>query len=150
MKVNDVMSPNPVCCTPDASLQEVARAMVDHDCGEIPVVDGQDTMRPVGVITDRDITCRAVASGADTLQMTAGDCMTSPCITVAADDSFDDCCGVMETKQIRRVVVVDEGGRCCGIVAQADVARHASKRDTGRVVQEVSEPRTNGSASASM
>lgn len=148
MKVKDVMSPNPTCCTPDASLRDVARAMVDQDCGEIPVVDGNETMRPVGVITDRDITCRAVAKGADTLQMRAGDCMTSPCITVTAEVGFDECCQVMESKQIRRVVVVDESGRLCGIVAQADVARHGSKRDTGRVVQEVSAPHRDGAAAS--
>jgi CBS domain-containing protein len=150
MKVKEVMSTRLVCCTRAASLQEVARAMVEHDCGEIPIVDDQESMRPIGVITDRDITCRAVATGADTLQMAAGDCMTSPCITVTPDTSFDDCCAVMEARQIRRVVVVDASGRCCGIVAQADVARHASKREVGKVVQEVSQPRGGDSTAASL
>jgi CBS domain-containing protein len=150
MRVKDIMSRDPVCCTADASLQEVARAMVDRDCGEIPVVDGVESLRPVGVVTDRDITCRAVAMARDTLQMTASECMTAPCVTVTPETDLDECCRVMEEKQIRRVLVVDEGGRLCGVVAQADIARHAPPRETGRVVQEVSQPRPNGHVVASL
>jgi CBS domain-containing protein len=135
------MSRNVACCTPDASLQEVARAMLECDCGEIPVVENRQGMRPVGVVTDRDIACRAVATGQDTRQMTAADCMSSPCVTVTPDMTLEDCCRVMEQKQIRRVLAVDAAGGCCGIVAQADIARNAPKRDTGRVVTEVSRPK---------
>jgi CBS domain-containing protein len=149
MKVKDIMSRDPVCCISEASLQEVARAMVERDCGEIPVVDGIETLRPVGVITDRDITCRAVAAGRDTLQLTAADCMTSPCVTVTPETTVADCLRTMEEHQIRRVLVVDQAGRCCGMVAQADIARHAPERDTGRMVQEVSQP-GDGAAVASL
>ena len=150
MKVQDIMSRDPVCCTAEATLQEVARAMVDRDCGEIPVVENETSLRPVGVITDRDIACRAVATGRDTLQMTAAECMTSPCITVTPETSLDDCCRIMEERQIRRVLVVDGAGRCCGVVAQADIARHAPERETGRVVHEVSQPRPDGHVVASL
>jgi CBS domain-containing protein len=146
MQVKDVMTPDPVCCTPDSTLQRVAEMMVENDCGEIPVVDNIANMVPVGVITDRDITCRTVAKGLNPLLMTAGDCMTKPCVTVTPDISLDECCSVMEKNQIRRVPVVDASGACCGIVALADVARHAGKGDTAKVVKEVSEP--SGSASA--
>jgi predicted transcriptional regulator len=62
------------------------------------------------------------------------------------DTSLDECCRVMEENQIRRIPVVDGDGACCGIVALADIAKHAAKRDTAEVVREVSEP--SGSASA--
>lgn len=146
MQVKDIMTPDPVCCTPDSTLQRAAEMMVENDCGEIPVVENMATMIPVGVITDRDITCRTVARGLNPLTMTAADCMTMPPVTVMPDMTLEECCRVMEENQIRRVVVVDAGGACCGIVAQADIARHASKRDAGEVVREVSEP--SGSASA--
>ena len=55
MSVSNVMTENPACCTPNSSLTEVARLMVEHDCGEIPVVVSQEDPRPVGVVTDRDI-----------------------------------------------------------------------------------------------
>ncbi|HEY7413440.1 MAG TPA: CBS domain-containing protein [Vicinamibacteria bacterium] len=140
MKVKDIMTPSVTCCTPDNGLPEVARMMVDCDCGEIPVVESQSTMKPVGVITDRDIVVRAVAQGRNPLDLTAREVMTSPVITVTPDDGLDDVLGKMEEHKIRRVPVVDKGGRCCGIVAQADVARNAGKGDTAKVVKEVSEP----------
>ena len=146
MQVKDIMTPDPACCTPDTALQRVAELMVENDCGEIPVVENAASMRPVGVVTDRDITCRTVAKGLNPLTLTASDCMTTPALTVTPDTSVDECCRVLEENQIRRVPVVDAGGSCCGIVALADIARHAARRDAGEVVKEVSEP--SGSASA--
>ena len=146
MQVKDVMTPDPACCTPDSTLQRVAEMMVENDCGEIPVIENVASMLPIGVITDRDITCRTVAKGLNPLVMTVADCMTTPCITVMPDMSLDECCRVMEENQIRRVPVVDASGACCGIVALADIAKHAEKSDTAEVVKEVSE--SSGSASA--
>jgi CBS domain-containing protein len=138
MEVKDIMTKDPACCTPDTNLQEVARLMIECDCGEIPVVEDRQSMKPVGVVTDRDICCRTVAKGKNPLEMTAGDCMSSPCVTVTPEMSVEDCCRVMEENQIRRVIVVDENGACCGIVAQADIALHAPKQETADVVREVS------------
>ncbi len=138
MQVKDIMTREPACCMPDTNLQEVARLMVECDCGEIPVVENRQSMKPVGVVTDRDICCRTVAEGKNPLEMTAGDCMSSPCVTVTPEMGVEDCCRVMEENQIRRVPVVDERGACCGIVAQADIAQRASERETAEVVKEVS------------
>ncbi len=145
MEVKDIMTKNPACCTTDSNLQEVAQLMVEHDCGETPVVENKQNMKLVGVITDRDITCRSVAVGKNPLKMTAGDCMSTPCITVTPEMSLDDCCKVMEENQVRRVPVVDKSGNCCGIVAQADIAQHASKQETGKVVKKVSKPSQSAS-----
>jgi len=138
VRVRDMMSKNVACCLPDTGLSDVARMMVDNDCGEIPVLNAAGT--PIGVVTDRDITCRAVAEGRNPLLMVAGDCMTAPCVTVSPEISLEDCCQVLESNQIRRVPVVDEAGACCGIVSQADIARHAPKKETAKVLQKVSEP----------
>ena len=140
MQVKEIMTRNPACCTADSSLQEVAILMVKHDCGATPVVDGKKTLKLVGVVTDRDITTRIVAEGKNPLEMTAGDCMTSPCVTVTLDMTVEDCCTIMEKNKIRRVPVVDESGNCCGIVAQADIAQHATGRETAEVVKGVSQP----------
>ena len=64
----------------------------------------------------------------------------SPAISVARDASLDDCLRAMSEHQVRRVVVVDADGSCCGIVAQADVALNATKGKTGDVVRQVSQP----------
>ena len=140
MQVKDIMTKDPACCTADTNLQEVAKLMLEHDCGETPVVESKKSRKLLGVITDRDITIRTVAKGKNPLELTAGDCMSSPAVTVTQEMSIDDCCTVMEEKKVRRVPVVDEKGNCCGIVAQADIARHASKQETGDVVKKVSQP----------
>src|SRR5258706_15209921 len=78
MRVREIMSDHAICCTPDTNLEEVARLMRVNDCGDIPVVEKGDGRRPIGVITDRDITCRAVAEGLNPLELTAADCMSKP------------------------------------------------------------------------
>lgn len=114
--------------------------MVDNDCGEIPVVEGDQTQMPIGVITDRDIVCRVIARGLNPLDLTVADCMSKPCVTVMPDMSVEECSRIMEENKIRRVPVVDADGSCCGIVALADIALNARKGVTAEVVKEVSEP----------
>lgn len=140
MRVKEIMTHEPVCCTPDINLRDVAQMMVEHDCGEIPVVDDLENLKPLGVITDRDIVCRTVAKGENPLEMIAGDCLSSPCVTVEEDASLDECCRTLEENQVRRVPVVDETGRCCGIVSVADIARNTSEPQTGEVVKYISRP----------
>jgi CBS domain-containing protein len=140
MHVKEIMTPRPACCTSSTPLQEVAKAMVQNDCGEIPVVDGGDRGALIGVITDRDIVCRLVAEGRNPLDYTAGDCMSTPVVVVWESTQVEDCARLMEEHQIRRVPVVDGGGACCGIVSQADIAQHASRRITAELVRDVSQP----------
>jgi CBS domain-containing protein len=134
------MTPNPACCTTDTPLQDVARMMVDCDCGEIPVVEREDGKKPVGVVTDRDIVCRSVAEGKSPLTMNAGSVMTSPAVTATERDDVSAIKAMMETHQIRRVPVVNQNGEICGIVSLADIARCDSRTEVGEVVREVSAP----------
>jgi CBS domain-containing protein len=134
----DIMTPDPVCCSPNTTLDEVARMMLRNDCGEIPIVDTNDCV--IGVITDRDIVCRAVAQGKNPIGYTVESCMSSPVITVHEDDTLDDIVSTMERHQIRRVPVVSDGGICAGIIAQADVALTSPKREVAELVREVSQP----------
>ena len=115
--------------------------MVENDCGEIPVVETNGGSKPVGVITDRDIVCRTVARQINPLELRAKDCMTTPVLAISEDSSVDDCCGLMEKHQVRRALVVDGAGALCGIVSQADIARHMAGRKTAEVVREVSQPK---------
>ncbi|MBI4348878.1 MAG: CBS domain-containing protein [Elusimicrobia bacterium] len=137
--VKDLMTSNPAFCTPDTSLQDVARMMCDCDCGEIPVVEGQQNRRPIGVITDRDIVCRSIARGKDPMQLKVKDCMTPNPVTIKAETGADQVVQLMEKHQIRRVPVVDEKGILCGIVAQADIARK-EQHQAAEVLQKVSQP----------
>jgi CBS domain-containing protein len=148
MKIREVMTPNPVCCTPETSLREVAEMFVEHDCGAVPVVDNRESLRTLGIVTDRDIACRAIARGINALVLTARECMSSPPVTVRGAESLDSAITAMEENRVRRLIVVDEFGRCCGIVSQADIALKAPKRKTAEVVREVSEPTLSASAVA--
>jgi CBS domain-containing protein len=139
MKVKDIMTAVPAVCGPDTPLEEVARTMVGRDCGSIPVVNRSDN-RVAGIITDRDIVVRAVAEGRNPLSLTASGCMTSPVYTIREDASLDDCTDLMESKKVRRVPVVSASGDLVGIVAQADVARNAPRKDAGELVRVVSMP----------
>jgi len=119
----DVMTPDPACCTPRTTLDEVARLMAQHQCGEIPVIGTSD--RVLGVITDRDIVCRVVAEGKNPAGHTVERCMTQPAITVRVDDPLERVVSIMNKFGIRRVPVVDELGSCAGIIARPSVARVA-------------------------
>jgi CBS domain-containing protein len=112
--------------------------MVDNDCGEIPVVEDMESRKLAGVITDRDIAVRIVATGRNSAEASASDCMTSPCVSVSPDTSLEDCCELMELNKIRRVPVLDEAGGVVGIVSLADVVRTARASTTASVVKEVS------------
>lgn len=137
MELDSVMTANPACCTRETPLRDVAKMMVDNDCGLIPVLD--EHRRPVGVVSDRDIATRVVATGKDVGTCCAGDCMTSPVKTVASGSTLADCCAAMEAGQVRRVPVVDAKGCLCGIVAQADVALSGRDEKTAEVLKEVSQ-----------
>ena len=85
MQVREIMSDHVICCTPDTNLKDVAKLMAEHDCGDIPVIQDRDGRKPIGIITDRDITCRAVAEGRNPLELTAQDCMSKPVVTVTPE-----------------------------------------------------------------
>jgi CBS-domain-containing membrane protein len=150
MKVKEIMSTDPACCTRETPLQDVAILMIEHDCGEIPVVDHLESKRPVGVVTDRDITVRTVALGKNPLDLRARDCMSSPAVTVTPETSVEHCCNLMEENQLRRIPVVDASGCCCGIVSQADIAQHASKGEAGELVKDVSRKTHHGASRSPM
>jgi CBS domain-containing protein len=138
----DVMTPDPACCSPQTTLDEVAKLMVANDCGEIPIVNSSN--QPIGVVTDRDIVSRVVAKGKNPVAHTAESCMSQPVITVPADATLDEVVSTMEKHQIRRVPVIDGDGCCAGIVAQADIARAGKPPEVGHLVREVSREAAHG------
>ena len=146
MKVQELMTPNPTCCTPETPLLQVAQMFIDYDCGAIPVVESQSVRRPVGIVTDRDMACRAIAAGKNALALAAGDCMSSPCVVVTPETSVSECCEIMEKNKVRRVLVVDSSGGCSGIISQADVALRGRGRQAEKVVREISRPTLSASA----
>ena len=143
MQVSEIMTDAPAYATPDTGLHTIAQMMVENDCGCIPIVDGGDAKSPIGMITDRDIVIRTIAENRNPLDLQAEDIMTGGIVTVSPETSVEECCNLMESKQIRRVAVVDNTGALCGMVAQADIAIKAPTDKTAEVVQEVSKGASN-------
>lgn len=137
----DLMTKEPCCCTPETSLKDVAEMMVKYDCGEIPVVDALETKRIVGVITDRDICCRALGKGLNPLTLTAAEVMTFPAVTASLSMSAKDCCKIMERHRIRRLPVVDDYEKVCGIISLADIVSKETPF-TVEVMREISKPKS--------
>ncbi|HEY2797488.1 MAG TPA: CBS domain-containing protein [Thermoanaerobaculia bacterium] len=146
VRVRDVMTARPASALASTSLPDIAKMLIEHDCGAIPIVADAKGRKPIGVVTDRDIACRAVAEGENSSRLTAGDCMSSPCLTAEEETSLEDCCRLMEVNRVRRIVVVDGSGGCTGIVSQADVARRAPEAKIAEVVRKVSQPTASASA----
>lgn len=143
MKVRDVMTKKPATSTPETDLQKVAKQMMDHNVGLIPIIDNKDTMKVIGVVSDRDIALRCVAEGKNPRDMKAEDVMSKPVVVVSQDDDLQNVARMMEQHKVRRIPVVDDEGKVCGIVAQADIALKAPDETTASVVQEISEPGRN-------
>ncbi len=145
MNVSEIMTKDPAHCFDTTSIHEASQMMADHDCGCIPVVD--ENKKPIGTITDRDITIRAVALNKNPLNMVVGEIMTERPVTIGEDTSFDECFRTMEKNRIRRILVVNQDGKCVGIVAQADVARKAGcEHETAELLKEVSAAGASGAA----
>jgi CBS domain-containing protein len=140
MNIEALMTPDPACCTPHTAIEDVARLMVQHDCGEIPVVASDDDRTLVGVVTDRDLVVRLIARGQDVRGATVSACMTQPAVSIRSDAQVSDAVEMMQSHQVRRLPVVTADGHVCGIVAQADLARWAPSEQTGDLVRDVSEP----------
>ena len=142
MQAREIMTDNPTCCTPDDTVQDAARKMMDADCGCLPVVSDLETRELIGVVTDRDLACRCLGEGkgADTRvhEVMSAD---PSCCTPEAD--LDEVAQIMSERQVRRVPVIDDQGCCVGMIAQADLARAdrgVSDRQVGRTVEQISEP----------
>ena len=138
MLVKEIMTKSPTCCTPNTPVQEVAQEMIKHDCGCIPIVESDARPKVVGMITDRDIVCRAVARGENPQFLMASACMSTHVISATPEMDVDQCCELMEQHQVRRIPVVDSLGFCRGIVAQADIAERCEAEKTAEVVRDIS------------
>jgi CBS domain-containing protein len=135
-KVRDAMTPSVRSVAPTDSLTDAAAGMRDEDVGSLPVVEGD---RVVGIITDRDIVVRAVAERADPQTAKVGDVSSGDPVAVEPDADLDEALELMARHRVRRLPVV-ENGRLVGVVAQADVALAAKEKDSGKMLEEISQP----------
>ena len=147
MKVGDVMTPGVETISPDASIQEAATLMAEHDVGALPVM----AERLEGILTDRDIILRVVVDGRDPTQVRVRDVMSSMLFTCGPDDTVEAALRTMREHQIRRLPVLDANGRVIGIVALSDLARAEPGTAPERIVEalrDVAEPHRQAASTA--
>ena len=136
MKVSEVMTSNVQTVQPDQTAQQAATFMLSADAGSIPVTEGD---RLVGIITDRDIAVRGIAKGhgPDT---PVRELMSNDIICAREDDDVDDVATKMSEAQVRRLPVIDQDNRLCGIVSLGDLARETSDESAHQALEGVSQP----------
>jgi CBS domain-containing protein len=133
--VRELMSSDPCSIDAGKSVAYAAKMLRDEDVGIAPIVKGD---RLVGTVTDRDIAIRVVAEGKDPESTKVEEIASTDLVTVDPQQDLDEALRLMAQHQVRRLPVVEEDGRLVGIVAQADVARHAEDARTGKVVEQIS------------
>lgn len=140
-KCSEVMTREPVCCEAGDSVTQVAMLMKTEDVGSIPVVDSRQDRKLVGIVTDRDLVVNVLAGGMAVDRATVREAMTANPESCREDEDVTKAVDLMADRQVRRMPIVDEAGRLCGIISQADVATRV-KRDatTGELVEAISEP----------
>ena len=136
MKVSEVMTRDVQTISPEQSAQQAASFMLNSDAGSIPVTEGD---RLIGMITDRDIAVRGVAKGhgPDT---PVRELMTNDIVCVRIDDDCDEAASKMSEAQVRRLPVLDEQERLCGIVSLGDLSRETDDETAGQALEGVSQP----------
>lgn len=121
MRVFDIMSEHIVTVGVSEPVSAAARLLKKHNIGAVPVCDDSGRLR--GMITDRDITLRCVASGKSANETRVGDIMTRGVITVADNAYVGEAARLMADAQIRRLPVI-KGGELVGMLSLADLARN--------------------------
>ena len=136
MKVSEVMTRDVQTVRPDQPVQQAASFMLSADAGSIPVTDGE---RLIGMITDRDIAVRGIAKGygPDT---PVRELMTDDVICARDSDDIEDVASKLSEAQVRRLPVIDENQRLCGIVSLGDLSREADDDCASEALEGVCEP----------
>ncbi len=136
MKISQVMTRDVKTVRPDQTAAEAAKFMLSEDAGSMPVSEGD---RLIGMITDRDIDVRGVAKGhgPDT---PVRELMTDEIICVRADDDVEEVATKMSRAQVRRLPVIDDNERLCGIVSLGDLSREAEGETAHQALDGVSAP----------
>ncbi len=135
MKVSEVMTSDVATVRPDQPVREAASFMLDADAGSIPVTEGD---RLIGMITDRDIAVRGIAKGygPDT---PVRELMTNDIVCARIDDEVEEVANKMSEAQVRRLPVIDEQERLCGIVSLGDLARETDNDTAEQALEGVSQ-----------
>jgi len=135
----EVMTSNPVCCLPDDMVNKVAQKMKSEGVGSIPVIENRESQHLIGILTDRDLALKVVATGRNPAKMKISEVMKRNPYTCLQSDNLQKALDVMAIHQVRRIPVIDGNGRIVGIIAQGDIATRLDEAEkTGELVAKIS------------
>ena len=138
MLVKDVMSRKVIFCTLSDTAQAAARRMKLYRVGALPVVSDFLNAKLKGIVTDRDLCCSVIVGAMLAEKTKIAEVMTRNPVTCTPENTLEDCEALMQEHQIRRIPVVENQGRCIGIIAQADIALHAPAGIVAKTLAEIS------------
>lgn len=137
MLVKDVMSSRKISVAPGDSITLAAQKMRENDIGCLLVEKNE---RLVGIVTDRDITCRGLADGKDISAQTVEDVMSNNMIWCSEDETIEDAIRLMEQNKIRRLPVMTKKGLPVSVISVGDISTHLSHELSGEVIAAVCSP----------
>jgi CBS domain-containing protein len=137
MNVKEIMSSNVEWASPELSLQAAAKKMRDIGIGSLPVREKADG-KLIGMITDRDMACRAVAEGCDPAKTKVGDIMSMGTTHCFEDQDVSEAATIMEANRLQRLPVLNQDKDVVGLLSIADLATHVSHELSGEVLEAVS------------
>ncbi|QJE73787.1 CBS domain-containing protein [Aerophototrophica crusticola] len=132
MQIREIMTKDVELVSPNTTLQEAARKMRDADTGFLPVGEND---KLVGTVTDRDITVRCVAEGANPAEAKVSDAMTDNLVYVFEDQDTAEAAQVMAEKAVKRLPVLSRDKRLVGVVSLGDVASKSDDEDVAGAAQ---------------
>lgn len=130
MPISDLCTKNLVSVEKGASLQYAAQLMKRHHVGSIVVVESNGKNKPIGMLTDRDIVLGVVAENLP-LDTKVQEVMSSNIATVAKGSGIAEVVDQMESKGLRRMIVVDDAGNACGLVSSDDILQLVAREMNG-------------------
>lgn len=136
MRVSDIMNPEIVCVSPEETVSLAARLLSRHNVGSLPVCGGDGKLR--GIVTDRDIVLRCVATDQDPETTPVSEIMSRSVITVSPKDDIRRASELMGVGQVRRLPVTEDG-KLVGIVSLGDMAQTSvCDMEAARALSEIS------------
>lgn len=122
MKVREIMTQPPVCCSAGTNVGSAVQRMWEHNIGLLPVVREDGTL--IGVVTDRDICIAMGTRNRLPGELTVGEIATTKVYTCKPDDEIHEALGIIASNQVRRLPVVNEQGVPEGILSMDDMVTH--------------------------
>lgn len=120
-RLKDFATDTVVVADPETTALAAAKLMRKHHVGALVVVDGLESKRPIGIVTDRDLVLALMAEGLDPEVFTAGDIMSVELVTANSELDAMDAVQLMRANRLRRIVIIDDEGRLAGIVSMEDL-----------------------------